>query len=66
VLKGLQNATDAFATTLYDLACAGGSKCGKTAAEVSGLVSQAKPQEKTYVEAINAYASQFGGEQVPQ
>ena len=30
-----------------------------------GLVAHAKPQERTYIEAINAYAAQFGGEQIP-
>jgi hypothetical protein len=39
---------------------------GKTPADVPGLVKQAEPQEKAYVDALNAYASQFGGQQVPR
>lgn len=66
VQTGLQSATDAFATTLDDMACAAANTCSRTQADMPGLLAQAKPQEKTYVEAINAYASRFGGEQIPQ
>jgi hypothetical protein len=66
VLTGLQNATDAFAPTLDNLACAGENMCGRTPAEVPGLVAQANRQQRIYIEAINVYAAQFGGEQIPQ
>jgi hypothetical protein len=32
---------------------------------IPGLVAQAKPQKKTYIDALNGYTSQFGGEQIP-
>lgn len=65
ILTGLQNATNAFADTLDALSCAGNNLCNRKPTEVPGLVAQAKPQERTYVQAINAYAAQFGGEQLP-
>jgi hypothetical protein len=66
VLKGLENATDAFAPTLDAMSCAGASMCGHTPAEMSGLLAQAKPQEKVFIDAVNVYAAQFGGEQMPK
>ncbi len=65
ILTGLQNATNTFADTLDALSCAGNNLCNRKPTEVPGLVGQAKPQERTYVQAINAYAAQFGGEQLP-
>jgi hypothetical protein len=65
VLTGLVNAADVFATTLDVLSCTGVNECKRNAAEVPGLVGRAKPQERSYVVAINAYAAQFGGEQFP-
>jgi hypothetical protein len=65
ILTGLQDATNVFAETLDALSCAGNNLCNRKATEVPDLVSQAKPQERTYVHAINAYAAQFGGEQLP-
>jgi hypothetical protein len=47
------------------LSCTGINVCQSDKAEVPGLVAHAKPQERTYIEAINAYAAQFGGEQIP-
>ena len=64
-LTALQNATNEFADTLDALSCAGNNLCNRKPTEVPGLVTQAKPQERTYVHAINAYAAQFGGEQLP-
>lgn len=64
-LTRLQNTTTTFATTLDGLSCTGINVCQSNKAEVPGLVAQAKPQGRTYVEAINAYAAQFGGEQIP-
>lgn len=66
VLNGLQNATDAFAPTLDAMSCAGANACGRTRDELPGLLRQAEPLEKMYVEALNAYAAQFGGEQMAQ
>jgi hypothetical protein len=65
VLTRLQNATNTFATTLDGLSCTGPNVCQSNKTEVPRLAAQAKPQERTYVEAINAYAAQFGGEQLP-
>lgn len=64
VLANLQKATDTLATTLDALSCAGVNMCNKTQSEVPRLLVQEKPQERTYVEAVNAYAAQFGGEQL--
>jgi hypothetical protein len=64
-LTRLQNATTTFATMLDGLSCTGINVCQSNKAEVPGLVAQAKPQGRTYVGAINAYAGQFGGEQIP-
>lgn len=66
VLTNLQQPTNAFATTLDNITSAAASIDGKTPNDVPGLVSQAEPQETAYINALNAYASQFGGEQVPQ
>jgi hypothetical protein len=65
VLTGVQNATEAFATTLDALSCAGANLCNRKQTEVPGLVAQAAPQERTAIEAFDAYAAQFGGEQLP-
>jgi hypothetical protein len=51
-LTRLQNATTTLATTLDGLSCTGINACQSNKAEVPGLVAQAKPQERTYVEAI--------------
>ena len=39
---------------------------GKTPSDITDFVSRAVPQEMAYIQALNAYASQFGGQQVPQ
>jgi hypothetical protein len=59
VLTGLQQATNTLAPTDDSIS-------GTAAGDVAGLVSKAKPQEKAYIDALNAYASQFGGQSVPQ
>lgn len=64
VLASLQKATDTLAGTLDALSCAGVNMCNKNQAEVPHLLVQEKPQERTYVEAVNTYAAQFGGEQL--
>jgi hypothetical protein len=66
VLAGLQQATNTLASSYDSINGAAANLGGKTPADVPGLVSQAKPQEKAYIDALNAYASQFGGQQVPQ
>jgi hypothetical protein len=65
VLTRLQNATEELATTLDALSCAAGNMCTRKQTEVPSLVAQAVPQERIYVEALDAYAAQFGGEQLP-
>jgi hypothetical protein len=59
VLAGVQQAADALAPTLDQISSA-------AAGDLPDLLSQAKPQVKAYIDALNAYASQFGGQQVPQ
>lgn len=59
VLSGVQHAAEALAPTLDSINSA-------SASDLPGLISQAKPQVKAYIDALNAYASQFGGQQVPQ
>lgn len=66
VLASLHRATDALAPTFDSINAASASLGGKTPSDVPGLVSQAKPQERAYIDALNVYASQFGGQQVPQ
>jgi hypothetical protein len=66
VLASLHQATDPLAATYDSINGAGASLGGKTPDDLPGLVFQARPQEKAYIDALNAYASQFGGQQVPQ
>ncbi|MGH3633428.1 MAG: hypothetical protein ACRDTS_04870 [Mycobacterium sp.] len=66
ILANLQQATDSFAPTLDSINAAAAGLGGKTPGDVPGLVSQVQPQEGAYINALNAYASQFGGQQVPQ
>jgi len=64
VLASLQKATDTLAGTLDALSCAGVNMCNKNQTDVPRLLVQEKPQERAYVEAINTWAAQFGGEQL--
>jgi hypothetical protein len=64
VLTSLHEATDALAPVFDDISSAAANFGGKSPGEVPGLVSRAKPLEKVYVDSLNLYASQFGGEQV--
>jgi hypothetical protein len=66
VLASLQQATNTLASSYDSIDGAAANLGGKTPADVPGLVSHAKPQEKAYIDALNAYASQFGGQRVPQ
>jgi hypothetical protein len=59
VLAAMQQAADDLAPTLDSISSA-------AAGDLPDLISQAKPQVKAYIDALNAYASQFGGQQVPQ
>jgi hypothetical protein len=61
VLASVQQATDALAPIYDDI-----NSAAPNQAEVTGLVSKAKPLERTYIDALNVYASQFGGQQVPR
>jgi hypothetical protein len=64
-LASLQQAANTLAPTYDSISGAAAGLGGKTSGDVPGLVTQAKPQEKAYIDALNAYASQFGGQQVP-
>jgi hypothetical protein len=59
VLAGVQQTADALASTLDSISSA-------AAGDLPDLIDQAKPQVKAYIDALNAYASQFGGQQVPE
>ena len=65
VLAGLKSAAEALETALDALSCPVINACKSNQAEVPALVGRATPQERSYVAAINAYAAQFGGEQLP-
>jgi len=66
VLTSLQQATNTLAPIYDSINGAAANLGGKTPNDIPGLVSQAKPQEKAYIDALNAYASQFSGQRVPQ
>ena len=66
VLASLQQATDALAPTLNTIVRAAAKSDDKTPSDITGFVSRAMPQEMSYIQALNAYAAQFGGQQVPQ
>jgi hypothetical protein len=65
VLASLQQATDTLAPTFNTIVSAAASSDDKTPSDISGFVSRALPQEMGYIQALNAYAFQFGGQQVP-
>jgi hypothetical protein len=62
----LQDATNAWSPTLDAMACAGANMCSHTASDMPGLVAKSKPQKKAYITTLNDYASQFGGEEIPE
>lgn len=66
VLASLQQATDALAPTFNTIVSAAANSERKTHSRITGFVSRAMPQEMGYIQALNAYASQFGGQRVPQ
>lgn len=64
ILATLQQASTTFAATLDGINMAASGIGDQTPADVGGLVAQAQPQEKAYLNALNAYAGQFGGQQI--
>jgi hypothetical protein len=66
VLTTLQQATSAFASSLDGISGAAASLDGRTPSDVATLVVAANSQESAYIDAVNAYAAQFGGQQVPK
>jgi hypothetical protein len=66
VLASLQQATDALASTFNTVVSAAANSDDKTPRDITRFVSRAMPHEMGYIQALNAYASQFGGQQVPQ
>lgn len=65
VLADVRRAAEAFGSQLDGMSCAGADICKKVHAEIPNLVGRAKPQQRAFVVAINTYAAQFGGEQLP-
>jgi hypothetical protein len=66
VLASLQQATDTLAPTFNTIVSAAARSHDKTPSDITGFVSRAMPQEMGYIRVLNAYASQFGAQQVPQ
>jgi len=62
VLERLQTPTDALTRILRATADPG----GKPPSDMFNCVTQARRLLWAYIDALNAYASQFGGQQVPQ
>ena len=61
-LERLQTPTDALTRTLR----AAANRGGKPPSDMFNCVTQARRLLWPYIDALNAYASQFGGQQVPQ
>lgn len=66
MLAGLQQAASTFAATLDGIGGAAAGLGGKKPTDIPALVSKAKPQEAAYINALNAYSAQFGGQQLPK
>jgi hypothetical protein len=66
VLARVQRATDALAPTFNAIVSAAARKDGKTPDDIAAFVNRAMPQEMAYIEALDAYSSQFGADQLPQ
>lgn len=64
VLARLQQSADAFVPTLDDISSAATHFSGKTPEDVPALVAQARPLQRAFIDALNAYAGQFGGDQI--
>jgi hypothetical protein len=64
VQTGLQTVANAWSPILETMSCAGPSSCGHDVSEMPALVAKSAPLENGYIKLINAYASQFGGQQI--
>ena len=64
-LATLQQTANTFAGSLEGISAAATSLEGKTPTDVPRLVAKAKPQETAYINALNAYSAQFGGQPLP-
>ncbi|OBJ38351.1 hypothetical protein A5621_13360 [Mycobacterium colombiense] len=62
----LQQSADAFVPTLDDISSAAANFSGKVPEDVPALVAQARQQQGAFIDALNAYAGQFGGDQIAQ
>lgn len=65
LLAGLQQAGNTLATALDRIGGAAAGVDGRAPTDVPALVSRAKPQETAYINALNAYSAQFGGQPLP-
>ena len=66
VLTNLQQATSAFASSLDGIRGAAASLNGRTPSDVAALLVAANSQEGAYIDAVNAYGAQLGGQPVPK
>src|SRR5690625_2738357 len=66
VLENLREVGYSYGDTLTQIFnAAPSSGAGSSSVDLSNLVAQAKPRERAYINALNAYADQFGGKHVP-
>ncbi len=65
ILAALQQASNTFAAALDRIGGAAVGLNGTKPTDVPALVSQARPQEAGYINALNAYSAQFGGQPLP-
>ncbi|EGD56739.1 hypothetical protein [Gordonia neofelifaecis] len=63
-LQDLETATNEVAPLFNDLDAAESECCGHTSAEAPALIEQITPKLADYINTLNAYSAQFGGEQV--
>ena len=66
MLTNLQQATSAFTSSLDGIRGAAAGLNGGTPGDVPALVVAANGPESAYLDAVNAYGAQFGGQQVPK
>ncbi len=66
VLTNLQQVTSAFTSSLDGIRGAAAGLNGGTPGDVPALVVAANGPESAYLDAVNAYGAQFGGQQVPK
>lgn len=66
ILENLRGVGYAYGDALTQIFSADPSWGGSgSTADLLNLVTQAKPRERAYINALNAYANQFGGKLVP-